>query len=452
MIGLVLLVACTGDPGRTPLPDDSSPAIETGDSWRDSGDPPDDTGDSGEPAASAPAVYSSGRLQSSITAWVQQRLQEIVSGPGTGSPTVFMKVGDSITVDSNALHCFSGSHVDLGGRGDLRPSMEHFLAGDAAGTTPFDRSSLAAQGGMSATWATSGDPSPLDQELAAIDPAFAVLQYGTNDMHLGTSFESAIWGFGNNMLDLVDAVLDADVAPMLLTIPPRADSSSADAWVPSYNAVIRGIAQGRQVPLVDLELGLRSVADWGLSSDGVHLNTHYDGGYRGCVLTAEGLDHGNNTRNLLILDGLDRLRRAALDGEVLDDSAAVLEGAGTGADPFVIDHFPFTDLRDTRDAGPSRIDVYDGCGADQDESGPEFFYGLELSQPTSLRAMVFDRGDVDIDLHLLDGEATGAACVERDDKILELDLQPGSWLLSLDSYVSSGTARSGEYLLVVVEI
>ena len=439
---VVWLVACAPTtPARSTLPDDSRGATDTA----------DDTGERLQPPTAQPARYPADRLQSPITSGVRDRLRQLVQTGDSQDSQVFMKVGDSITVDNNALHCFAGSHVDLGAHSVLLPALEHFLTGDAAGSTPFDRSSQAAEIGMSATWAISGDPSPLEQELAAITPAFALLQYGTNDMHLGTSFESAIWGYGSNMLDLVDAVLSAGVAPALLTIPPRGDSTDADGWVPSYNTVVRGIAQGRQVPLVDLELGLRGLDSYGLASDGVHLNTYYDGGYRGCVLTTEGLEHGNNTRNLLMLDALDRLRRAALEGEVLDASAPTLAGSGSADDPFLIDSLPFTDLRDTRESSSAFIDSYDGCASSADESGPEVFYALELSEPARIRAMVFDRGEVDIDLHLLAGDASGASCVERDDRILELSLQPGSHLISLDSYVSGGEVHSGEYLLVLVE-
>jgi hypothetical protein len=199
---------------------------------------------------------------------------------------------------------------------------------------------------------------------------------------------------------------------------------------------------------VDLEAGLRAIDGYGLSGDGVHLDAFYDGGYRACDLGPEGLEHGNNTRNLLILDALDRARRAVLEGEVLDEPGPALEGEGTAGDPLEIT-LPFTDLRDTRDGFASDIDAYGGCDASLDESGPEVVYRFELTTRTTIRALVFDRGAVDIDLHLLGDGVSGADCLLRDDSDLETTLDPGRYHLVLDSYVSGGEERSGEYLLVL---
>ncbi len=427
--------------------------------WDDSGMPldshdPDDTSDTedtGAPLDGHPASYDPNALHSPITPWVRDTLQELSARGSALDERVFMKVGDSISESTNALNCFAGDEVDLGDRQDLETSWRWFLEGDADGTTPYDRNSDAVLGGMSSSWAIGGDPSPLLEEYQALTPSFAVVQFGTNDMHMGTTFLSAIFGFGSNMLDLVDELSSRGVVPALLTIPPRGDNGEADDWVPTYNSVIRGIAQGRQIPLVNLELALRDIDGWGLTGDGVHLNALYDYGYLACQLTEEGLAYGNNTRNLLILDGLDRMRRAVLEGEALDGTGEAQQGVGSVQEPLTIASLPFTDLRDTREDISDAIDVYDGCGASQDESGPEVVYSFELARRTTIRALVFDRGEVDIDLHLLGETAAGAACIERDDTDIETTLDPGTYHVVLDSYVSSGDVRSGEYLFVMVE-
>lgn len=447
LLSLALLVACAPEepdrrkpvrPGDTGSPDTGAP--DTGD-----GDP-SDTDDSDPPAR--PALYPDDQLQSPIPPFVRDRLVALAARGDGLEPHVFMKVGDSITEDTNALGCFAGSKVNLADRDDLQPTLDHFLAGDASGSTPFDRDSRAAEVGETADWALTGDPSPVEKEMDALDPAFALIQYGTNDMQMGTTYLSAIWNFGDTMLQLLDFVADEGVVPVLVTIPPRLDIEEAGDWVPTYNAVIRGLAQGRQVPLVDLELGLRSIDGYGLSSDGVHLDA-YDSG--ACKLSEQGLQYGNNLRNLLLLDALDRVRRAVLQGEALDDAGEALEGAGTPADPFVVEAFPFTDLRDTRDATTTAIDVYDGCGSEADESGPEYVYRLDLEKRTTVRALVFDQGDVDVDLHLLGDTVDGAACIDRDDADLEMTLDAGTWHFVLDSYVKDGDVRAGEFLFVVVK-
>lgn len=450
---LLLLAACgSGWPhGTRGFPgggDADSGLGHTGQAGGDSGI--EDTGASG---GDWPARYPDDALQSPLTEYVVEGLRAIGEGGSGQQADVFMKVGDSMTVDGNALFCFADDYVDLGEYSDLQTTLDFFLGGDAAGSTPFDRESRAAEEGMSASWATSGTPSPVEQELEALSPSLAVVQYGSNDMEQGTTYRSAIWGFGSNMLDLVDAILAAGVVPVLLTIPPREDVSDAWTWVPSYNAVIRGIAESLQVPLIDLHLGLQEVDGYGLSSDGLHLNAYTEGGFhRACVLTEEALEHGNNTRNLLILQALDRLRSVLVEGESsLDEPGTRPQGEGSSEDPFVIDALPYASLQDTTASPHTHLDVYTGCEADQDESGPEYLYRLDLQRSTAVRLMVFDRGEVDVDLHLLGEEISESSCLERDDAIIERTLEPGTYHLALDTYVSSGVEKSGEYLFVALE-
>lgn len=446
---ILLALACTAsapDPRRGPG-EGTDPTGDTGGAATDAGG--GDGGGTGTTPAEGPARYPADRLQSPIPPALRDHLVALSDAALGRSKRVFMKVGDSITVDSNALGCFAGDAVNLGDRDELQETIDHFLAGDAGSRTPWDRQSEAAEVGQTAAWALSGDPSPVEQEDAALAPRFAVVQYGTNDMHMAATWKDAIWSFGEDMLDLVDWHLDAGVIPLLVTIPPRLDDAGADAWVPRYNAVVRGIAQARQVPLVDLELGLRAVEGYGLYSDGVHLEPYAGGA---CKLGDSGLEHGANVRNLLVLDGLDRLRRAALEGESFDEPQAPLVGLGTAADPLrVPSELPFTDLRDTREAGEALIARYDGCGSSADEGGREVVYRLELDRRTTVRAMVFDRGQVDVDLHLLGEEVDGDACVERDDQHVRRTLDAGTWHLVVDTWVDDdGDPRAGEYLLVVL--
>ena len=93
---------------------------------------------------------------------------------------------------------------------------------------------------------------------------------------------------------------------------------------------------------------------------------------------------------------------------------------------------------------------YSGCGSGADESGPELLYEMTLAQPARVRAMVFDVGDVDVDIHLLDGSASEAGCLARGDTLVEMDLSPGTYHFSLDTYVSGGVEWVGEFLFVVL--
>ena len=68
-----------------------------------------------------------------------------------------------------------------------------------------------------------------------------------------------------------------------------------------------------------------------------------------------------------------------------------------------------------------------------------------------MRALVFDRGDVDVDVHHLSGQPEVAACADRDHQELTLELDAGTHFFVLDTFVSSGgEARAGEYVFVLM--
>ncbi|MBI2894643.1 MAG: SGNH/GDSL hydrolase family protein [Deltaproteobacteria bacterium] len=392
-------------------------------------------------APEGPAAYGADRTQSPITPSVAEVIRGIVA-LGAGAEDVFAKVGDSITVSWGFLHCFADEGLDLGGREDLRPTVDHFGAADVGGTTPWDRESLAAGVGWSAWRLLEGPPTALDSELDAISPAFAVVMLGTNDV----GYRNAI-DYGRDMLAIAGVLIERGVVPILESIPPRDDSASADAGVPLFNLVVRGIAQGRQVPFVDLHREMEVLPDHGLSADGVHPNILGDG----CDFSPAGLEHGYEVKNLVTLEALDRVRAVVVDGAAAPDPAApARDGDGTAAAPFVIGGLPFTDMGTTAAAPSDELDVYSGCGAGEDESGPEVVYELDVEVPTRLQAIVIDQGEVDVDLQLLGGAVREDACLARDDGEIDADLAPGVYFLTVDSFVpGDGVPREGEFLLVV---
>jgi len=394
-----------------------------------------------------PARYPPDRVHSPITPSLVARLQAIAAVDPALRDDVFMKVGASTTVSASFFKCFSTANVDLGAHTHLASTLDFFKGGDAAGTDPFARSSLAAKSGVSARWALDGDPPPLEAEYLALSPRYALVHYGTNDMGLGATYEAALFPFVDNLWTLVDDLLAWGVVPTLATILHRLDSPSADRWVTTYNGVIAALAQGRQVPLVDLYLAYEPLPNHGLGGDGLHSSLAPEGA---CRLTTSGLQYGYNMRNLQMLTLLSRLEAAVLDGEPLDPPGPRLPGLGTVDDPLVIDALPFHDLASTTAAPSQELDRYTGCNAPQDESGPEVVYRLTIQTRTRLRATVHDRGTTDIDLHLLDETASEAGCLARHHQIIEATLEPGTYHLVLDTFVSGGAARSGEYLLSIV--
>jgi hypothetical protein len=201
------------------------------------------------------------------------------------------------------------------------------------------------------------------------------------------------------------------------------------------------------VPFVDLHAALLPLPNHGLlTSDRVHPNV-FSGG--GCVFTMEALGYGHNQRNLLVIAALDRARRAVAAEPAPDLDAARMEGAGTLATPFVARAFPFTDLRSTATDGTARWPSYPACSA-ANEGGPEVVYRVEVPRAGRLRAFVFDRGSVDVDVHLLSA-ADPSACLGRNDVEVAIDAEPGTYWVAVDSYVDGGgVVRSGEYLLVIL--
>ncbi|MCA3016353.1 MAG: SGNH/GDSL hydrolase family protein [Myxococcaceae bacterium] len=390
-------------------------------------------------------VYPFDRTHSPLTAQ-HVRALGVIAARAPRSVDAFMKVGDSNTVNPNFLGCFAGANVDLGGRVALQPTLDALKTTRLSGTTPFERVSRSATVGWSAGAALAGTPPPVEQELSATNARFATVMFGTNDIQAMN-----LDAYGRAMFSLVDWLAARGVVPLLTSIPPRDDSATADAQVPWYNGVTRALAQARGVPFVDLERELRLLPNHGLSTaDGLHLNVFVqNGAARGCVLTGAGLQFGHNRRNLLTLEALRRARDAVASGAVADVGGAVRRGTGTRADPIVVDSLPFVDVRDTRRDGARTIDTYGACSP-ANEGGPEVLYRLDVTQSRAVRAVVVSLGAADVDVHLLQGSATGAACVARNDKAVTATLTSGAWFLALDTFVSSGAERAGEYALVVL--
>lgn len=386
--------------------------------------------------------YPVGQLHSPLTPTVARTLASVAAS-GLGGEDVFISVGDSITVSGGNLRCFAEDDVDLGEFDSLSTTLQRFRAD--GGRDPFARDSLAARVGKTAAWALRGTPSPLERELSAMEPSLALVQYGTNDMQFGSTFASAMPGFYTSMGDLLDVLLDDGVVPIMFTIPPRVDRADAASWVPMYNLVIRGLAQSRHLPLVDLNLALSEIPGHGLVGDGVHLNRAPSGA---CDLSAEGLAYAYNNRNAAALMALERVSRV-LDTEDALDEPMLRAGLGTADDPFVIDSLPFVDAGDTTVRGEANVDRYDCASAD--EGGAEVWYRLELDEPTSVRIMVVDDPATDVDVHVVGEARDGSGCVARHDRLLELELGAGVHHIAVDTFVSGGVPRDGEFLLMLAQ-
>lgn len=382
------------------------------------------------PPPPARVLYPEGAIQSPITQDMAAALRARAIQTSR-QDRVFAKVGDSITAASEFLNCFDGS-VNLGNRTDLSSTLSYYRAGNAAGSSPFSRLGEAAKSG----WATSdelqGSPTPLQREVSATSPRYAIAMLGTNDLRFARTYDAA----AGDLWTIVDNLLAAGVVPILSTIPANFEDASVNARVPLYNRFVRAIAQGRGIPLVDYNRAMRALPREGISSDNIHPTVSPSGA---CDLRDSGLAYGYNLRNLLALDALDRAKRAVA-GTMLDPDQPRRLGSGTQADPFRGD-LPLIDLGDTR-VGETNLASYCGLVG----GGHEIVYRVDLPASRSLTAAIVDRGAVEVDVAILQGSLNPSACRAVGDRAASATVAAGPAYIVVDSRAPTS---EGEFLLVV---
>lgn len=363
-----------------------------------------------------------------------------------------MKVGDSISAGHEFMSCFETETFSLSavGYGDLVPAHAWFLETDVGGTSSYARRGFAAVASKTADWALRGTPPPVEQELLALNPRYALLMYGTNDMGYGGFDASAAVKFPwmyENIVELVDWIVARGVIPILYSIPPYTGQyPELRDLISSWNVVLRAVAEGRQLPFVDYYSEMLQLPDYGLRSDGVHPSADY---ISLCNFDAEtGLIWGYNLRNLLSLQALDRVwqvttttpARDAWDGA----GAPALAGSGTPASPRVVDSLPFAELRDLRGGASSALGSYGGgCGVTL--SGADVVYRVDLPSPTRLRVMALHASGVDVDVAWLTSTSAGS-CVSAGDVMLRGTFAAGTHYFALDA---PSAADEGEVVFLV---
>ena len=140
--------------------------------------------------------------------------------------------------------------------------------------------------------------------------------------------------------------------------------------------------------------------------------------------------------------------------EVLDfNRCGVSDGvraSGTWVDPVILGAFGFADVADTSVSATDLADAYD-CSPSTPEHGPEVVYAFSMSAEGYFRAEVVEAPGVDVDLHLLAGDATISAgvvsgCLQRHNTVVEEAFLPaGTYLLVVDTYASGGVDQVGEF-------
>jgi hypothetical protein len=209
----------------------------------------------------------------------------------------FSKIGDCETSSDFFLKPFdlSSSGYDLGEYSDLQGVIDHFEGS-------FGWKSLAAQPGFSISsvfsslWADSdtclANEWPIDCEIRVHRPAFALVMFGTNDVH------NTRPTFKKNLEGLVDKLLKNDVVPILVT---KADNLEGDN---SINAIIAQVAYEKEVPVLNYWRAAQELPDQGLEADKIHLT------YAAPRFSdPEAMKFGWPWRNLTALQALDAVWR-----------------------------------------------------------------------------------------------------------------------------------------------
>jgi hypothetical protein len=302
-------------------------------SWRDGLARVPGTGDKWwMPASTVP--YPKGQVHSPITRAIAHHLRQIVlAGDGLNDAT-FVKVGDSISTEPVFMVCMQGAidgainpskalpAVVWGTHETLKSASVHYRSvlvdpngqQNFAEGSSFVRKSAAALGGTRVAWAVTGNPTPIQTELDAIKPQFAVVMFGTNDAGYGDVSEQ----YKTDLAKLLDYILSRATIPILSTIPYRNDGPT-DARIDAYNDAIRAAAELRQIPLVDLNMVLKPLANRGLRDDKLHPSYDTKNFWGVCKFDAAGLAYGYNTRNLVTVEALDRVMKVCVDGKTALD-------------------------------------------------------------------------------------------------------------------------------------
>lgn len=224
---------------------------------------------------------------------------------------VFAKVGDSITVSNNVFYPLGAGQYDLADYTNLQAAIDHFAQTTVQDSNPFTHTSLAAEVGWSALAVLDpelADPqhcnpgeSPLLCEYRRINPAFALIMFGTNDVGYVAPVD-----FESHMRRIISLSIERGVIPVISTIPDRIDHEAA---VDVYNRIIRRLADEYSIPLWDYGHAMAAVGRIGLTFDGVHPSSPPHGYEDTANFHAENLYYGYVIRNLTALHVLDALRR-----------------------------------------------------------------------------------------------------------------------------------------------
>lgn len=245
-----------------------------------------------------------------VPAISQTALDIYTNGLARGNdPRTFIKVGDCMTHTPYFLIPLGEGQYDLGDYQSLARVVEQF---GGAERNSFARESQAAAGGFNAAsvldaiWANpqfcEAGETPLACELRHMQPSVALIMFGTNDVQYLTEEQ-----FDYFLRGVVVETIRHGTLPILSTFPHRPEFPEKTLL---FNQIVAQIAQDYDLPLINLWLALQSLPYQGVDpADPTHLTIPPSEAV--CAFLDENLQAGFTVRNLLTLQALDALLRAA---------------------------------------------------------------------------------------------------------------------------------------------
>jgi hypothetical protein len=395
----------------------------------------------------APTRYPGDQLLSPVTEYSVQKMKEIMAKNNGRAGNVFAKIGDShFAPYSLFMYCFAKNSVNLGDATFLQKVIDTFKGGNP---NPFSRDSESAVVGKTAKWANDGGY--ITKEISKMNPRFAFIGYGTNDMGAYSNNDgwfTSLENYYNQYKKSLSTIINAGVIPMVVGTGLRNDYTNLGDhaprhFVPVFNAVNRGLAEYYQIPYFNLALAMKDLKNYGVTTKD---NVHHNSSGEPCNFTGDNMKYGANARNRYSIEMLHKAWSAVIQNEPAPDTVIPFEGTGKKADPYKITSIPYTHNHTTV-GGENNYSTY--ICRDLSEKGPEIIYQLNVTQKMRIRAFVVSSSGHDMDIYLKN-TLDDNSCATRGDHWVESELSPGTYYFVVDTF-GEDASKAGEYLFGIVE-
>lgn len=397
--------------------------------------------------------YPGDQILSPITPYSVKKMKEIAAKNANRSGAVFAKIGDShfdtsYDKPNSFMYCFGETPPKWNGADYLQTAVDNFKS---TSVNSFSRNSKSAIAGYKVIQANNEEL--ITKEINAINPRFAFIDYGTNDM----GWASTTKGWYENLESYyreykkaLETMINAGVIPLIVGTGLRVDFDTWRLYVPIFNAVNRGLAEYYQIPYFNLELAMIPLKayNYGINPNDVN-KVHHSSSGNPCDFTSDAMNYGANMRNRYGIEMLYNAWQTVVNDQPAPVNTTIpYKGSGTKANPYIIDSLPYT-RQDTTVGGENNFSAYE-CQSNVDESGPEKYYQLKLTETKTIWAIAVSNYGVDADIHLktsLDDNN----CLARGNAFVQGTLNAGTYYFVIDTYSENNTPKSGEYLFGILE-